>query len=82
MENENKKILDVKDLKIQIKMDEGLLTPVRGVNFSVYNALGRDNEIARKLSVKSGSDGGYRGSYSPFSFSLKWMPAVAWFCKF
>lgn len=53
-----------------------------GVNFSVYNALGRDNEIARKLSVKSGSDGGYRGSYSPFSFSLKWMPAVAWFCKF
>lgn len=36
MENENKKILDVRDLKIQIKMDEGLLTPVRGVNFSVY----------------------------------------------
>jgi peptide/nickel transport system ATP-binding protein len=36
MDANDKRILEVKDLKIRIKMDEGMLTPVRGVNFSVY----------------------------------------------
>jgi peptide/nickel transport system ATP-binding protein len=33
---ERKKIIEVRDLAISIPMDEGLLTPVRGVSFSVY----------------------------------------------
>ena len=31
--SEMKKVIEVNDLKISIKLDEGLLTPVRGVNF-------------------------------------------------
>jgi peptide/nickel transport system ATP-binding protein len=33
---ERKKIIEVKDLAVSIPLDEGLLTPVRGVSFSVY----------------------------------------------
>jgi len=33
---EKKVVLDVKDLKINIKMEEGLLTPVRGVDFAIH----------------------------------------------
>jgi peptide/nickel transport system ATP-binding protein len=33
---ERKKVVEVKDLAISIPMDEGLLTPVRGISFSVY----------------------------------------------
>lgn len=33
--NNNKKVVEVKDLKIEIKLDEGILTPVRGVSFTV-----------------------------------------------
>jgi peptide/nickel transport system ATP-binding protein len=33
---ERKKVLEVKDLSVSIPMDEGLLTPVRGVSFSIY----------------------------------------------
>ena len=29
-------IVDVRDLCVNIKLDEGLLTPVRGVNFQIY----------------------------------------------
>jgi peptide/nickel transport system ATP-binding protein len=32
---ERKKVVDVKDLAISIPLDEGLLTPVRGISFSV-----------------------------------------------
>jgi peptide/nickel transport system ATP-binding protein len=33
---ERKKIIEVRDLSVSIPLDEGLLTPVRGVSFSVY----------------------------------------------
>jgi peptide/nickel transport system ATP-binding protein len=33
---ERKKVVEVKDLAISIPMDEGVLTPVRGISFSVY----------------------------------------------
>ena len=32
-------IVDVRDLCVNIKLDEGLLTPVRGVNFQIYPCL-------------------------------------------
>ncbi|MDR0730986.1 MAG: ATP-binding cassette domain-containing protein, partial [Treponema sp.] len=32
---EGKKVVEVKDLEISIPMDEGLLTPVRGVSFFI-----------------------------------------------
>ncbi len=35
MENQNETIIQVKDLRISIKTDDGLLTPVRGVNFDI-----------------------------------------------
>lgn len=35
MEKKNETIIDVRDLKVCIKMEEGMLTPVRGVNFSI-----------------------------------------------
>ena len=31
-------VLQVKDLKINIKTDDGILTPVRGVNFEIGRA--------------------------------------------
>lgn len=52
-----------------------------GLNLSLYNALGRDNEIARRLKV-SQSDGELSFSYSPFSFALKFMPSIGWFMRF
>ena len=35
MENQNDTIIQVKDLRISIKTDDGTLTPVRGVNFEI-----------------------------------------------
>lgn len=35
MENVKPPVLEVRDLKIEIPLDEGILTPVRGVNFSI-----------------------------------------------
>jgi peptide/nickel transport system ATP-binding protein len=35
LNEEAKKVIDVKDLHISIPMDEGMLTPVRGVSFSI-----------------------------------------------
>ena len=32
----NEKIIEVKNLELKIKLDEGMLTPIRGVNFSIY----------------------------------------------
>ena len=34
-EREKDLVLQVKDLKINIKTDDGILTPVRGVNFEI-----------------------------------------------
>lgn len=33
--NEKKKVVEIKDLRIDIKLDEGMLTPVRGVSLTV-----------------------------------------------
>ena len=35
MEKNKETIIDVKNLKVSIKMEDGILTPVRGVNFSI-----------------------------------------------
>lgn len=57
MESNKKRILEVKDLKIQIKLDEGILTPVRGVNFSVYEnetlGLVGESGCGKSLTCKS-----------------------------
>ena len=41
----NESIIEVKDLKINIKIDEGTLTAVRGVDFEIKKQL----EAARKI---------------------------------
>jgi len=48
-----------------------------GVNVSIYNALGRDNEIAYKNFYDGDSF-----AYRPFSFAMKFMPGAGWFYKF
>jgi peptide/nickel transport system ATP-binding protein len=35
-ERDSRKVLEVRNLAVSIPMDEGLLTPVRGVSFSIY----------------------------------------------
>lgn len=35
METEKKNVLEIRDLQIKIKLDEGMLTPVRGVSLSI-----------------------------------------------
>ena len=35
MADNEETIIEVKDLKVSIKMEEGILTPVRGVNFTI-----------------------------------------------
>ena len=36
MESDKAKVLEVQDLRVEIPLDEGLLTPVRGVNFTIH----------------------------------------------
>lgn len=49
-----------------------------GVNFSLYNALARNNELSYHFSYRD--DGTF--AYVPFSISLRLMPGIGWFCKF
>ena len=49
-----------------------------GINFSLYNALARDNELSYYIHYRE--DGSF--AYVPFSFALRLMPGIGWFCKF
>ena len=49
-----------------------------GINFSIYNALARNNELSYRFDYRK--DGSF--AYVPFCFSLKLMPGIGWFCKF
>jgi len=53
----------------------------QGLNFSLYNALGRDNEISRRLRVQEEEDG-VAFAYTSFSFALRFMPSIGWFYRF
>jgi len=54
---ENQVVLNVQDLKIGIKMEEGLLTPVRGVNFDLHTnetlGLVGESGCGKSLSCKA-----------------------------
>lgn len=49
-----------------------------GINFSLYNALARNNELSYRFDTRE--DGSF--AYAPFCFALKLMPGIGWFCKF
>ena len=56
-----------------------------GVCVSLYNALGRENEIAYKLFFRTAEDSGDEEkavAYIPFSMGLRFMPSVGWFYRF
>ena len=53
-------------------------TLTHGINFSIYNALARNNELSYRFYYRE--DGSF--AYAPFSFALKLMPGIGWFCKF
>ena len=47
------------------------------INFSLYNATGRRNDVMYRLNVK---DGIY--SYGPMSFFLRWIPSISYRYRF
>ena len=53
-------------------------TLTHGINFSIYNALARNNELSYRFYYRE--DGSF--AYAPFSFALRLMPGIGWFCKF
>ena len=53
-------------------------TLIHGINFSIYNALARNNELSYRFYYRE--DGSF--AYAPFSFALRLMPGIGWFCKF
>lgn len=53
-------------------------TLTHGINFSLYNALARNNELSYRFYYRE--DGSF--AYAPFSFALRLMPGIGWFCKF
>lgn len=48
-----------------------------GLNFSLYNALARENEVMWRLHIK---DDGF--AYRPMAFFLKLMPSISYYHKF
>lgn len=48
-----------------------------GINVSMYNVLGRKNDVMYRLNMK---DGQY--SYSNMVFFLRWVPSISYFHKF
>lgn len=48
-----------------------------GVNISLYNALGRENQVGWMFMYE-----GAAFAYRPVSFGLAFMPGFGWFCKF
>ena len=48
-----------------------------GINLSLYNALGRKNQIGWMFMYE-----GDAFAYRPISFGLEFMPGLGWFCKF
>jgi hypothetical protein len=50
---------------------------VHEINFSLYNATGRRNDVMYRLNVK---DGVY--SYGAMSFFLRWLPSISYSYKF
>ena len=48
-----------------------------GINFSLYNALGRKNDVMYRLNL---SEGKY--SYGGMVFFLRWVPSISYFHKF
>lgn len=48
-----------------------------GLNFSIYNALARENEVMWRLRV---TDAGF--AYRPMSFFMKLMPSISYYHKF
>lgn len=48
-----------------------------GINFSLYNATGRKNDVMYRLHAKNGSY-----SFSRMSFFLRWVPSVSYYHKF
>lgn len=66
-------ILTVRDLRVSIPMDEGLLTPVRGVNFTIHanETLGLVGESGCGKSLTSKSILGINGSRCRTSGSIR-----------
>lgn len=48
-----------------------------GINFSIYNALARKNEVMWRLSADDG-----KFTYQPLSFFMRFMPSVSYYHKF
>lgn len=59
-----------------------------GINFSMYNVLGRRNDVTYLLLVGEDIPSEYNPypypvfAYRPQSYALRFMPSVGWFCKF
>ena len=59
-----------------------------GVNFSMYNVLGRRNDVTYLLMVGDDIPSEYNPypypvfAYRPQNYALRFMPSVGWFCKF
>ena len=53
------------------------LNQENGINISIYNVLGRHNDIMYRIVQ---NEQGY--SYSPVSFFLQFMPSISYFHKF
>ena len=52
-----------------------------GINFSLYNVTGRDNELYYRIK-KNREEDGMTFSYGPASINIKYMPSVGYFHKF
>jgi hypothetical protein len=48
-----------------------------GINVSVYNVIGRKNDVMYRLNMKEGLY-----SYSNMTFFLRWVPSISYFHKF
>ena len=48
-----------------------------GINVSLYNVTGRENDVMYRLNMK---DGKY--SYGRMVFFLRWVPSISYFHKF
>ena len=65
------------DLSVNYKWYTSLFRE-QGLNLSVYNVMGRGNELFYYVSTKAGAD----FAYKPISFVVDVLPSISYFCKF